>query len=103
MRLSSPSIAVVDRRDCNLESYFFQVGDLWKSSGLESRVGESSIDNEVELAPLAGANFHRAKPAALYPNPHTESFGLIASGSAIKDDDCHGVFPFAIIARRPRT
>ena len=73
-----------------LERNLLQVCRRGESSGVVARVGELAVDDDIELARLAGLNVHRPAPAGFDPSLHTEGFGLVASGGAVMDQDRHG-------------
>jgi hypothetical protein len=66
-----------------------QVRVRWESSGLVARVDELLIDNNIELARLAGSNVNWPAAASLDPSLHTEGFRFVVSGRAVMNFDSH--------------
>ena len=64
-----------------------------KAAGREARVGELAIDDDIELARLAGLDVDRPAAAGFEPSLHTEGFGLVASSSAVMDEYRHDRVP----------
>src|SRR5262245_11827212 len=61
----------------------------WKSPGGVARVHQFRVEEDIELAGLAGQDFDRAAPMAFEPGLHTEGLRLVASGGAVMDANRH--------------
>ena len=65
----------------------FQVGIRRKPSGLKSGVSDLAVNDDVKLAAASGLYVHRSMATRLKPSLHTEGFGFVASGGAVKDEN----------------
>jgi hypothetical protein len=62
-----------------------------KAAGPGSRVFESAIDGDVELAGFAGAQLDVGRTLLLEAIPHPEGLRLVASSAAIFDQHFHAI------------
>ena len=72
-----------------LKLHRLQVGLGGKSFRFIARVNDATIDDDVELATLAGLHVHGSTSKSFDPSLHTEGFGFVASGGAVVNDRCH--------------
>ena len=67
----------------------FQVSIRRKSSGFISGVSDLAVNDHVKLAAASGLYVHQRMATRLKPSLHTEGFGFVASGGAVKDENRH--------------
>jgi hypothetical protein len=60
-----------------------------KSAGLAASVLQSTIDGDVELAGFASAQLDVGRTQLFEMFPHTEGLRLVASSTAVFDQDFH--------------
>ena len=60
-----------------------------ETAGLAASVFQGAIDDDVELAGFADAQFDVGRAQLLEVFPHTEGLRLVASSAAVFDQDLH--------------